>query len=175
MSATVMFVLFAIAFLSLFAVLAFRRTRGIPDFDSTVATIQSLDVEAFRNLVDPDEDAFLRAHLPPGKFRTLQRERARAALAYAKELSRAGLQFTRIADVARRSPDPEVAAWGKQVADSAIELRISALRASVRLAVAAAFPGLRLRSSHPLFEHYARAVRLVLTPDALQRVQIPAA
>ncbi len=174
MSATLLFVVAAIIFLSIFVVLTFRRRRNLPDIEPTIETVQSLDIEAFRNLMDPREEAFLRANLPSAKFRTVQRERARAGLAYVRELSKAGLQFARIGDVAQRDPNPEVAAWGRQLANSAIELRISALRASVYMTLAFVFPGLRLRSSHPLFEKYDRATHL-LTPDALQRVQVPTA
>jgi len=174
MSATIVFVSIAIVLFFVFTLLAVRRARGVPDFDATMTTIRSLDVEAFRNLVDPKEEAFLRANLPPRKFRTIHRDRSRAALAYVKELSQASLQFARIGDAAQRNPDPLVSAWGKQLANSAIYLRLSVLSTSVQLTLSAIFPGLPWRSGHPVLEHYDRATRLLLTHDALQRVQSPA-
>jgi len=173
MSATIAFVSIAVVFLFVFVLLAVRRTRGLPDFDATMNAIRSLDIEAFRNLVDPNEEAFLRTSLPPQKFRTIHRERSRAALAYVKELSQASLQFARIGDAAQRNPDPVVAAWGKQVANSAIFLRLRALSTSVQLTLSDTFPGLPLRSWHPLLEQYDRATRLLLAQDAFQRAQGP--
>ncbi len=65
-------------------------------------------MEAFRNLVDPEEEEFLRASLPAQEFRRIKRERARTALVYVKELSKASLQFARFGDAAQRSPDPVI-------------------------------------------------------------------
>jgi hypothetical protein len=39
-----------------------------------------VDIDAFRNLVDPKEEAYLRANLLPTEFRTIQRERMGAAM-----------------------------------------------------------------------------------------------
>ena len=106
MSATLVLVLISIALLVFFAYLATRRGRDLPDLDRTVAVIRALDVEAFRNLVDPAEEEFLRASLPAREFRRIKRERAQTALVYVKELSKASLQFARFGDAAQQSPDP---------------------------------------------------------------------
>ena len=170
MSSTIVFVLIAFVLLVLFAYLATRRTGDLPDLDRTVTAIRSLDMEAFRNLVDPEEEEFLRASLPAQAFRRIKRERARTALIYVKELSRVSLQFARFGGAAQRSPDPVIAAWGKQIANSAIYLRLRALDASAQLLLTATFPGLHppLRS---LLEHYDRATGLVLNHNALRRAQ----
>jgi hypothetical protein len=145
MSATLVFVLISITLLLLFAYLATRRTRDLPDLDRTITAIRALDVEAFRNLVDPEEEEFLRASLPAEEFKRVKRERSRTALVYMKELSKVSLQFARFGDAAQRSPDPLIAAWGKQIANSAIYLRLRALDASAQLLLTAAFPKTRLR------------------------------
>lgn len=169
MSATLAFVLISITLLLLFAYLATRRTRDLPDLDRTITAIRALDVEAFRNLVDPDEEEFLRASLPAHAFRRIKRERARTALVYVKELSRASLQFARFGGAAQRSPDPVVAAWGKQIANSAIHLRLRALDASAQLILSAIFPALHPRPLRSLLDQYDRATGVVLNHNALRR------
>jgi hypothetical protein len=155
----------------LFAYLATRRTRDFPDLDQTVTAIRSLDIEAFRNLVDPQEEEFLRTSLPAQEFRRIKRERARTALVYVRELSKASLQFARFGDAAQRSPDPVIAAWGKQIANSAIYLRLRTLDASVQLILSATFPDLPPRPLRSLLEHYDRATCLLLKHNVLRGAQ----
>ena len=80
MSATLVFVLLSITLLVLFAYLATRRAKDLPDLDRTITAIRALDVEAFRNLVDPEEEEFLRVSLPAQAFRRIKRERSRGSL-----------------------------------------------------------------------------------------------
>ncbi len=169
MNATLVFVLIAFVLLLCFAYLATRRTKDLPDVDRALMAIRALDIEAFRNLVDPEEEAFLRSRLPVAEFKRIKRERARAALSYVRALSSVSLQFARLGDAARRSPDPVIAASGKQIADSAIYLRLRALDAGAQLMLAAAFPSLdplRLRS---LLQQYDRASYLLLQHNLLTR------
>ena len=171
MSATAAFVVAALALLVLFAYLAARRSRDLPDLDRTSATVRSLDMDAFRNLVDPEEEAFLRARLPAREFRRIKRERAQAALAYVKALSSASLQFARFGDAAQRSSDPAIASSGKQIANSATYLRLRALEASANLMVAAAFPGFGPRPLRSLLEQYDHAIHLLQSHSGLQRAR----
>jgi hypothetical protein len=168
---TTFVVLAAVALLALFAYVAMRRSRDPHDFDQAVTVIRSLDIEAFRNLVDPQEEAFLRSRLPAGEFRRIKRARAQAALAYVKTVSKASLQFARFGDAARRNPDPAIAASGKQIANSAIYLQLRALEASANLRVSAAFPGFGPRPLRLLLEQYDRATHLLLNHNGLQRAR----
>jgi hypothetical protein len=175
MSATLVFVLIAFVLLLSFAYLATRRSKDLPDVDQALTAIRALDIEAFRNLVDPEEEAFLRARLPAREFREIKRERAQAALAYVKALSQVSLQFARLGDAARRSPDPVIAASGKQIADSAIYLRLRALDAGAQLMMAAAFPSLDPRRLRSLLQQYDQATYLLLKHNALARAHSQAA
>jgi hypothetical protein len=171
MTMTLLFVLIAFLLLLSFAYLAMRRGRDLPNVDQALTAIRSLDIEAFRNLVDPEEEAFLRARLPVGEFKKIKRERARVALAYVRALSRASLQFARFGDAARRSSDPAIAASGKQIADSAIYLRLRALDAGAQLMLAAAFPSLDLHRARSLVQQYDRATYLLIQHNVLKRAQ----
>lgn len=167
MTVTLIYVLVALVLLGIFAVLARRRTPGSPDLSRAVSAIRSLDIDAFRNLLNPEEEDFLRANLPPAQFREIRRERARVALAYVKALSSASLQFARFGDVARRSPDPAFASLGKEIATSAVYLRLLSLDASTRLRLVVAFPALPPRPLHSLLEQYDHAACLLLNHNGL--------
>lgn len=175
MSTPLLFVLIACALLLSFAYLAARRSKGLPDIDHALTTIQSLDIEAFRNLVDPEEEAFLRARLPVQEFRRIKRERALAALAYVKALSHASLQVARFGDMAQRSPDPAIAASGRQIANSATYLRLRTLDARVQLTLSATFPAFAPYPLRSLLEQYDRATYLLQNHNGLKRSRSEAA
>ena len=175
MSTTLVFVLIAFGLLLSFAYLAARRTKGSADVDQGLTTVQALDIEAFRNLMDPEEEAFLRARLPVPEFKKIKRERARAAFAYVRALSSVSLQFARFGDAARRSPDPVIAASGKQIADSAIYLRLRTLDAGAQLMLSALFPSLDPHRLRALLQQYDQATYLLLKHNVLTRAHSRAA
>lgn len=175
MSGTLFFVVLALVLLAAFAVLATGRGKGTPDPNRAVAVIRSLDIEAFRNLVNPEEEEFLRANLPPPEFRRIKRERARAALVYVRALSEASLQFASFGGAAQRSSDPVLAASGKQIANSAVYLRLRVLDANARLKLSLAFPNMDPHPLRSLFQQYDHAARLLLNHNGLTRAEKRAA
>ena len=175
MSATLFFLLLAFLLLATFGYIAKRRRGPLPDLDAALLTIRSLDIEAFRNLLDENEELYLEAHLQRGQFRRIKRERAIAALAYLRVLSDAGLQFARFGSTAQQSEDPEVAASGRQIANSAIQLRLRAIEAGMHLIFAAAFPRHKSRSLSALTEQYDRATHLLIRHTTLMRTTSQAA
>jgi hypothetical protein len=151
--------LVAVAFFALAIVVYFAirgRARRI-DLQEAVQAFRSLDIEAFRNLVDPAEEAFLRDNLPPKKFREIKRQRARAALLYAWEAGRAATALARIGQAARQSSDPEIAASGIQLSENAFRLRLQTIGASMYLLIEILLPDLQTRSIPPLVDQYGRA------------------
>ena len=108
------------------------------------ATIRTVDIEAFRNLVDPEEEQYLREHLPAADYRAVQRERLRAALEYVGALSQNAALLMRIGQAARLSPDTRVAEAGRHVVDNALRLRLYALEVRCRIYSKIAFPGAAL-------------------------------
>jgi hypothetical protein len=151
--------LVAIAFLALGILLyvALRnRTRQI-DLEKAAQAFRALDIEAFRNLVDSDEDAFLRDNLSPRKFREIKRQRAWAAFIYAREAGRAATVLAKVGQAAQRSSDPEIAASGLLVAESAFRLRLRTIGACLHLLTEVVLPGLQSRSLPPLVDQYEQA------------------
>jgi len=151
--------LVAVAFIALgilvYVAIRSRTRRG--DLEGTVQAFRSLDIEAFRNLVDSAEEAFLRDNLPPKKFREIKRRRAWAALLYAWEAGRAATALAKVGQAAQRSLDPEIAASGVQVTENAFRLRLQSVRVSLRLLTEILLPDLRSRSLPPLVDQYERA------------------
>lgn len=171
MSAALAYVAIAFFIAALLVYLAARRSRDPLDIDEARTLMGSLDIEAFRNLVDPGEEAFLRSSLPPDQFRTIKRERAWAAFAYVRTLSDIALEFSHFGHAACLSPDPQLAELGRQIVAGAIRLRLDALKASGRLFVAATLPDLPQRCPHSLFEQYALSTSLVLSYSTLDRAR----
>ena len=171
MSVAYGFVLVSFVILMLLAYLAARHSRDLRDVDPAWVGIQALDVEAFRNLVNPDEEQFLRAELPFSEFKKIKRERAQAALAYVKVLSSASQQLAEIGGAAQRSADPAIVASGRQIADSASSLRLQTLKASANLMVSAAFPGFGPRPLESLLDQYDRSIHLMQTYNGLRRAR----
>ena len=132
------------------------RTRRV-DLEKAVQAFRSLDIEAFRNLVDSGEEAFLRNNLSPKKFREIKRQRAWAALIYAWEAGRAAAALAKIGQAAQRSSDPEIAASGVQIAENAFRLRLQTIGACLRLLTEVVLPDLRSPSLPPLVDQYERA------------------
>ncbi|MBV9573284.1 MAG: hypothetical protein JOY93_04470 [Acidobacteriales bacterium] len=104
--------------------------------------LRSVDIQAFRNLIDPAEEAFLRSNLPSAEFRMVQRERMWAAIAYVSCAAYNASILMKVGESARDNPNLEVAEAGRALVDDAIRLRLYALHAMAQLYLAVALPGL---------------------------------
>jgi hypothetical protein len=86
--------------------------------------LSPVDLEAFRNLIDPQELQFLRFHLSPKEFRRIQRIRLRAAAAYVSVISKNAGELVAIGRCASAHPDSEIAAAGLDVVQRALRLKL---------------------------------------------------
>jgi hypothetical protein len=129
--------------------------------------IRAVDIEAFRNLVDPNEKEFLRTNLPPAEFRRIQRERLRAAVEYVSCAAQNAAILVRLADAGRRSPDPATAEAAEKLVDNAVRLRLYAFQAMGKLYLGMILPGARI-SSVRIEESYEQMTRLVVLLGCLQ-------
>lgn len=134
------------------------RTRRL-DLEKALQAFRSLDIEAFRNLVDADEEEYLRHNLPPKKFRKIKRQRAWAALLYAWEAGEAATALARIGQAVQHSSDPEIAASGVQVAENAFRLRLQTVGVSFRLLTEIVLPGQPARPHPRLVDQYERTAQ----------------
>ncbi len=146
----------AICALAIVVYVAIRSRTRRYDLETAVQAFRSLDIEAFRNLIDAAEEAFLRDHLSPKKFREIKRQRAWAAFMYAREAGRAATALALAGQAAQRSSDPEIAASGVQLSENALRLRLQTLRACLRLLTEVLLPELPSRSLPPFVDQYER-------------------
>jgi hypothetical protein len=151
--------LVAVAFfaLAILVYVAIRSRTHRVDLEKAVQEFRSLDIEAFRNLVDSAEEAFLRNNLSPKKFREIKRQRAWAALIYAWEAGKAATALAKVGQAAQRSSDPKIAEPGVQLSENAFRLRLQTIRACLRLLTEILLPDLPSRSLPPLVDQYERA------------------
>src|SRR5208282_4826 len=148
----------AVAFFALGIVVyvAIRSRTQRVDLEKAVQAFRSLDIDAFRNLVDATEEAFLRDNLSSKQFREIKRQRAWAALLYAWEAGGAATALAKIGQAAQRSSDPEIAASGVQLSENAFQLRLQTIGASFRLLTEILLPDRQSRSLPPLVDQYER-------------------
>jgi len=162
-------ILALVAFLALLFSVKLTKGRALtPEvLENPTKHIRAVDVEAFRNLVDPDEEAFLRAYLPPAEFRRIQRERLRAAVEYVSCAAQNAAILLRLADAGRRSSDPATAQAAEKLVDNAIRLRLYASLAIPRLYLGMILPGAHI-SPIRVAESYEQITRLVVLLGCLQ-------
>src|SRR5206468_11937783 len=81
---TIAFVLIVISVASLALLFSMARGRGasVTSLEELRGHTRPVDLESFRNLIDPAEENFLRLNLSQRNFRIVQRERLRATLQY---------------------------------------------------------------------------------------------
>ncbi|MFY9559030.1 MAG: hypothetical protein WAQ52_02235 [Terriglobales bacterium] len=157
--------------LGMLAYIAMRTRASDPGIEGAISLIRSIDIEAFRNLVDPAEEEFLRCTLSPRDFRKIKRERDWAALAYVRSAGRAAVQFAKAGQAAQRSSDPEIAESGMQIAHSALRLRLYTLQGGIRLVGQAVLPGTSNRPLSSLLDQYERTAESLLRLGRLRNEQ----
>jgi len=162
-------VLVVVAFLVLGFLIKLARghSASFEALEDPTQHIRAVDVDAFRNLVDPDEEEFLRANLPRAEFRKIQRERLRAAVEYVSCAAQNAAILLRLADAGRRSSDPATAEAAEKLVDNAIRLRLYASLAISRLYLGMILPGAHI-SPVRVAESYEQMTRLVVLLGCLQ-------
>ena len=133
--------------------------------------ILPIDVEAFRNLANPDEDDYLRRRLPAADFRLVRRECLRAMAVYVQVAGRNASILVRMGQHAMATSDPRTAEAARQLVDDALLLRRNAAVALLRIYLALAWPNSGLAAA-PVLRGYER---LNGTAMLLGRLQNPAA
>ena len=129
------------AFVLLFLILLARGQYLDPRVvENPAHQIRFVDIDAFRNLLDPAETEYLRSHLPFKEFIKIRRERLRTAIEYVVSTSRNDALLLKIAEAARHSSDPATAAAAEKLVENAIRLRFYAIQVIPRLYAAMLLP-----------------------------------
>jgi hypothetical protein len=137
---TLAVILVVVAALSLVLILRVAVSRRLQIPRGLTQPIQPLDLQAFRNLVDPAEDDYLRRRLPASEFRKVRRERLRATAAYVRTAGRNAAILTRIGQTALTAGDPHTADAARQLVDDALLLRRNATSALFKIYIVRLWP-----------------------------------
>jgi uncharacterized protein YunC (DUF1805 family) len=113
------------------------QARGSAALD---ATIHPIDIEAFRNLIDPAENEYLRRRLPAAEFRVVRRERLRAMAGYVHIAASNAAVLVRVGEVALASGDSRISGAAQEVVNDALLLRRNTTVAMARIYLALAWP-----------------------------------
>jgi hypothetical protein len=149
---TIIFVVGGIA-LAAFLLFSVRGTRNATGKLEDVGTFtRPVDLLAFQNLTDPKEEEFLRSKLPREVFQSVQRERMRAVLEYVERTAWNASVLLRVGESLRHE-EPALAAMGRDLANAALRLRVTALLAIAVLHLRIRLPGVHI-SVQPLADGY---------------------
>ena len=146
MMPAVVFSLIGLVCLVLIVFLAAGYRRAPGGLAGLVLRLRSVDVNAFRNLIDERERVFLRDHLPRREFRSLHRQRMLAATEYVWCAAQNAGILMEVAEEARRDRNPAVAAVAEKLLDNALRLRLYAFEIMPRLYLSMWFPEASLRT-----------------------------
>ena len=130
---TFIFSLFVLTLLLILGLLLSRRRVHSNALEELVSQTRAVDIEAFRNLVDPDEELYLRRQLSPREFRSIHRERMMAATEYVRAASHNAMILMQLGEATRQHADPEIARTGQELVNNATQLRLYSLLAMAKL------------------------------------------
>ena len=134
--------------------------------------IEPIDIEAFRNLVNPAENEYLQRRLPAGEFRRVQRERLRAAAAYIRVAARNAAVLVTVGQAALQAADTPTVEAAHQLVDDALLLRHNATLALLRVYFAMAWPNPAL-SGAPVLHGYERLSGSAMRLGRLRNPAVP--
>ena len=155
----VLLIVAAVATLASVAGLAVSRALRPASKAELESQIELIDVAAFRNLIDPAEDEYLRRHLSAAQFRVTQRARLRARAAYVRVASRNAAVLIRMGQTALATSDArapnEVREAALRLVNDALLLRRNTGFALVRIYADMAWPN-RSATTAGLIDRYER-------------------
>jgi|SRR5579862_417366 len=140
MNLAVFIVIAAILALGVILRLAITQSLQTKRSAGLTGAIRPIDIEAFRNLIDPAEDAYLRRRLPSSQFRVVRRERLRAMAAYVQMIANNAGVLIRVGELALASGDRRTVEAARQLVDDSLLLRRNATVAIARIYIALAWP-----------------------------------
>jgi hypothetical protein len=167
---TAVIIVAALLALFFFVVRGFGAARRHFGIAQLTQLIEPVDLEAFRNLIDPSEDEFLRTSLLPAQYRAVQRQRLRAAMDYLAGVSHNAGILLQLGQVAQRGLDQQIADAGRKLTDDALRVRVYSMMAICKLGVRYAFPNAALQPGG-IVDRYQQLTSAAMR---LGRIQEPA-
>lgn len=140
MSLAIVLVIAAVVALSIILRLAVSRNLQVKENTNLAGAIRPVNIEAFRNLINPAEDDYLRLRLPPAQFRMVRRERLKAMAAYVQVAGSNARVLVRMGEAALANGDPRIAGAALQLVNDALVLRRNTTLALAQIYLALAWP-----------------------------------
>lgn len=122
------------------------QIRTLDDWESGK---HEVDLGAFRLLLDPAEEAYLRNSLPPPEFRTFQRQRVRLALNSLALVGKNTAMLMKLGQLAKHGANPKLAQEAEELIHGTLRLRVNLTLVQPCLWLKWLFP--RWRMSVPAF------------------------
>jgi len=170
MTLFIFFCVFALAVLAVLYLGVHGQQRECPSLDALPRITKPVDLEAFSNLTNPLEEAYLCANLPGKVYLEVRRERLFAVLEY---LGRARLNaaiLLRLGEAAESSADKAISEAGQRLVAVALQLRLYTIIAPCKVYASLLFDGVSLS----LLPFERRYVALRSSFETLSRLQTPA-
>ncbi len=172
MNLAIIIVIAAVLALAIILSIAVSRSLQTKRYDGTAVAIRPIDIEAFRNLINPVEESYLRRRLPPARFRLVRRERLRAMAAYVQVAGSNADVLVRMGQAALASGDPQVAGAAQQLVNDALRLRRNTTVALLRIYFALAWPDSAFAAAR-VVERYERLSGTAMLLGRLQNPALP--
>ena len=172
MNLAIIIVISAVLALAVIVSVAVTRSLQVKGIGRTVAVIRPIDIEAFRNLIDPAEDNYLRRRLPPPRYRAVRRARLRAMAAYVDVAASNAAVLVRVGGAALASGDPQIAAAAQQLVNDALLLRRNTAVALMRIYLALAWPNSEFAAVR-VVDRYERLSGAAMLLGRLQNPVVP--
>jgi hypothetical protein len=169
--ALVLVVAAALALVLILGLTVSTRLRLSPG-SALARKIEPVDIEAFRNLINPAENDYLRHRLRASELRMVQRERLRAAAAYIHVAARNAAVLIAVGQSALHASDPATAEAARQLVDNALLLRRNATMSLLRIYVALAWPKSALAAA-PIVHGYEQLSSRAMLLGRLQNPSVP--
>ncbi len=170
MSISILLVITAVLGLAVIFNLTIKRSLQTKSESALSNSLRLVDMDAFRNLVNPAEDEYLRRRLRPAQFRAVRRERLRAMAAYIEVIAANAGVLVRAGQAALASGDPRLAEAAHALVNEALLLRRNTTVAMFQIYLALAWPQSRFAAVRVV----DRYERLSGSAMLLGRLQNPA-
>jgi hypothetical protein len=172
MNLAVVLVISAVVALGIILRLAVTRSLQTSKPSDLTGKICPIDIEAFRNLIDPAQDDYLRRRLPAAQFRLVRRERLRAMAVYVHLAARNAAFLVQAGEAALASGDARLAEAAQQLVNDALLLRRNTTLALLRIYLALAWPNWDFAAVR-VIDRYERLSGAAMLLGRLQNPGVP--
>ncbi len=114
------------------------QIRSLDDWEGNK---HEVDLDAFRLLLDPVEERYLRTSLPPPEFRAFQRRRLKLALGSLVLVGKNAVMLIKLGQLAKAGANPRLAQEAEELIRGALRLRVNLLLVQPCLWLKWIFPG----------------------------------